>query len=271
MAAARQRLDLLVMEHGLASTQQQAQGLIRAGKVLVDDVVSDKVGTPTPRTARLRLRGARRPYVSRGGAKLAGGLDSFDVEPAGLVCADLGASTGGFTDCLLQRQAARVYAIDVGYGQLAWKLRCDPRVVVMERTNARHLDSLPSAPALVVGDLSFISLDKILPAILRISAPSAQAVLLVKPQFEVPRQDVARGGVVKDEAVRQRALQSVADTARTAGCEVLSTCTSPIVGAKKGNVEYLIHLRLPPAVPPSPTAQPQTQTTTTTTTTGEAS
>ncbi|MCB9777808.1 MAG: TlyA family RNA methyltransferase [Alphaproteobacteria bacterium] len=244
---------MLVVEQGLADSRQKAQALVRAGQVLVDDAVVDKPGTMVERSAAVRVRGAGPRFVSRGGEKLDHALTAFGVDPIARVCADLGASTGGFTDCLLQRGAARVFAIDVGYGQLAWKLRQDDRVEVMERTNARHLDALPVAPTLVVGDLSFISLDKVLPAIVRIAAPGADAVLLVKPQFEVGRENVGRGGVVRDEDARRAALSGVGSAAEALGCRVLGETTSPILGAKKGNVEYLVHLALPsPPLPGSP-------------------
>ncbi len=237
--ATRIRLDKLVVDLQLADSRQQAQALIRSGVVLVADMVKDKPGAMVDPGAQVRLRGERLPYVSRGGMKLAAGLDAFGVDPGGQICADLGASTGGFTDCLLQRGAARVFAVDVGYGQLAWKLRGDDRVVVMERTNARHLSSLPEPPSLIVGDLSFISLTKILPAIRRIAAPACEAVLLIKPQFEAGRE-----GVVKDPAVRQAAIEGVRTAAEAEGAAWLGTTTSPIAGAKKGNIEELVHLRL---------------------------
>jgi len=242
---ARPRIDVLVVERGLAPTRQKAQALVRAGQVLVDDTVVDKPGTQVDPDCALRLRGAAPRFVSRGGDKLVAALEGFGVDPTGLCCVDLGASTGGFTDCLLQHGASSVTAIDVGYGQLAWSLRQDPRVVVMERTNARHLERLPTPPALVVGDLSFIGLEKVLPAILRIAAPGAQALLLVKPQFEVGPERVGKGGVVRGEEARLSALHAVATAAEAVGCVVLGTMESPVRGAKKGNIEYLIHLQLP--------------------------
>ena len=240
---ARERLDVRVHAEGLAESRQQAQALIRAGKILVNDVVSDKPGTRIQDTAIVRLRGTPLKYVSRGGHKLAGALDHFDVDPTGCVCADLGASTGGFTDCLLQRGAARVYAVDVGYGQLAWKLQQDQRVVVMDRTNVRHLTTLPETPDLVVGDLSFISLSLILPP-LALFAPSATAVLLIKPQFEAGPGGV-KGGKVKNPAIRQAAIDAVVTAARAQGAVVHGTVASALPGAKKGNIEELIHLTLP--------------------------
>ena len=241
--AARERLDVLLLQRGLAPSRQKASALIRAGAVLVNNTVSDKPGTRIKLDAEIRLRGAPLPYVGRGGLKLAGALDHFAVDPTKRICADFGASTGGFTDCLLQRGASRVYAIDVGYGQLAWKLRQDERVVVMERTNARHLTELPEAPSLIVGDLSFISLRLILPAVQKVAASGGEAVLLIKPQFELgPGQ--AKGGVVKDPLKRQEAIDMVCQAALALGAEVVGTCRSSLPGAKKGNVEELLHLRL---------------------------
>jgi len=245
--ASRTRLDQLVIARGFAPSRPRAQALIRAGQVLVDDVPHDKPGTRVPDDAVVRIRGEVLPYVSRGGLKLEAGLDAFGVLPAGRICADLGASTGGFTDCLIQRGAARVYAIDVGYGQLAWKLRQDDRVVVMERTNARHLEGLPSPCELVVGDLSFISLTLILPAIARLAAPGADCVLLVKPQFEAGRAGVGKGGVVRDPGVRAAAIERVLEAARQAGFAANGAIPSPVAGAKKGNIEELIHLTVPGA------------------------
>lgn len=241
----RVRLDKRVVDLKLADTRQKAQALIRAGKVLVDDTPQDKPGTQVEVGAQIRIRGEQLRYVGRGGLKLEAALDGFGVDPTGRVCADLGASTGGFTDCLLQRGASKVFAVDVGYGQLAWTLRQDPRVVVMERTNARHLESLPEPPSLIVGDLSFISLTKILPAICRIAAPGTEAVLLIKPQFEAGREGISKGGVVKDPAVRAAAIAKVREAAEALGARWRGTVTSPIPGAKKGNIEELVHLELP--------------------------
>jgi 23S rRNA (cytidine1920-2'-O)/16S rRNA (cytidine1409-2'-O)-methyltransferase len=218
--------------------------LIRAGQVLVNDQPKDKPGTQVPEHAEVRLRGKKMPYVSRGGIKLAAALDAFNVNPTGRICADLGASTGGFTDCLLQRGACKVFAVDVGYGQLAWKLRQDDRVVVMERTNARHLESLPENVDLIVGDLSFISLKKILPAIQRLSCNGADAVLLIKPQFEVGKDAIGKGGVVRDSQLRASAIEGVRKAAEEAGAICHGIIDSPIAGAKKGNIEALIHLYL---------------------------
>jgi 23S rRNA (cytidine1920-2'-O)/16S rRNA (cytidine1409-2'-O)-methyltransferase len=240
---ARARLDDEVVRRGLADTIERARQLIRAGEVLVDEVPADKPGALVREGRAIRLRSAPSRYVSRGGLKLEAALDAWGVDPAGRVCVDLGASTGGFTDCLLQRGATRVYAIDVGYGQLAWKLRQDPRVVPMERTNVRAVDRLPETPSLLVGDLSFISLRTILPSARRLLADDGEAVLLVKPQFEVAPEEVGPRGRVVDETARERALAEVSDAARACGFSVRGTMPSPVPGARAGNVEWLLHLR----------------------------
>lgn len=244
MAKSRVRLDKLLLDLGLADSRQRASALIRAGVVLVDNVPKDKPGTQVSPDAAIRLKENPIPYVSRGGLKLEAALDTFQFDPSGMIAADLGASTGGFTDCLLQRGATKVFAVDVGYGQLAWKLRQDDRVVVMERTNARHLDSLPETVDLIVGDLSFISLTKILPAIMRLGHPGTTAILLVKPQFEVGREAVGKGGVVRDETDRKAAIAKVIESAEAAGATCHGVMDSPVPGAKKGNIEALIHLTL---------------------------
>ena len=232
-----------MVEQGLAQTQEEAGKRILAGELLVDDRPADKPGTPTPPTARLRLRGEAMPYVSRGGLKLAGALDHFGVSPSGRAAADLGASTGGFTDCLLQRGAARVFAVDVGYGQLAWRLRCDPRVVVMDRTNARALRALPEPIDLVVGDLSFIGLRLVLPAVAALLAGGGEAVLLIKPQFEAEGEGLEPGGLVADPLQRAAIIEKVLGEAVEAGFEVLGTVDSSLRGARSGNLEALVHLR----------------------------
>ena len=242
----RVRLDKLLVDRGLAESRQRASALIRAGVVLVDEVPRDKPGTQINPEATVRLKENPLPYVSRGGLKLEAALDTFGVDPSGRTCADLGASTGGFTDCLLQRGASKVFAVDVGYGQLAWSLRTDDRVVVMERTNARHLESLPDPVSLIVGDLSFISLSKILPAVQRLATAGTEAVLLIKPQFEVGKAFIAKGGVVKDDAARADAIARVQQDAEALGARVEGVMDSPVPGAKKGNIEALIHLVLQP-------------------------
>ena len=241
----KKRLDVLLVERGLAPSRQRAQAFILGGLVLVNDRPSTKAGTRFDEDIPIRLKGPDHPFVSRGGLKLKAAIEAFNPTIKGAIAADLGASTGGFTDCLLQHGAGKVYAIDVGYGQLAWKVRQDDRVVVMERTNARHLETLEDPIDLVVGDLSFISLSLILPAIAKISQKSADCLLLVKPQFEVGREAIAKGGLVHDEAARQEAVQKVLLDAQRKGFETLGHIESPIVGAKSGNIEYLVHLRTP--------------------------
>ncbi len=239
-----ERLDKLLVERGLVPSRERARVLILAGHVLVNERVVDKVGTQVPRDGAVRLRGEDIPYVSRGGLKLEKGLDAFGIDPAGRIAIDVGASTGGFTDCLLQRGARRVYAVDVGYGQLAWKLREDLRVVNLERTNIRSLapGDLPERPDLAVIDASFISLDKVLPGTLALLAAEAEIVALIKPQFEVGRGEVGKGGVVRDPEKHSLVVEKVRMSAGALGCEVLGVVESPILGPK-GNREFLIHLR----------------------------
>ena len=215
-----------------------------AGTVTVDGRRVDKAGTPVPATAEVAVLAPKEPFVSRAGRKLAAALDHFGVDPAGLVCLDVGASTGGFTDCLLQRGAVRVYAVDVGYGQLDAKLRNDPRVVVMERVNARHLapDQVPGPFGIVTIDVSFISLRQILPVVRPRLAPDGDVVALVKPQFEAGRDDVERGGLVTDPSVHVRVLEEVRAAARAIGLTPMADTASPITGAT-GNQEFLLHLR----------------------------
>jgi 23S rRNA (cytidine1920-2'-O)/16S rRNA (cytidine1409-2'-O)-methyltransferase len=232
----RKRLDVLLVERGLAESRTQAQALVMAGLV----PGYDKPGQQVDEHAELEVERSAQ-YVSRGGEKLANGLDRLGVDPSGLDALDVGASTGGFTDALLQRGAARVIALDVGYGQLHPRLRDDPRVVVLERTNARGVTELPFAPELVVCDVSFISVRIALPPLLRLAAPGWQAVVLVKPQFEAGRDDVGKGGVVRDEAVRARVLREVADAALEWGASVRDVVDSGLPGPK-GNRELFLHL-----------------------------
>lgn len=245
--ALRVRLDRLLVERGLAESREKAQALIMAGKVWVEGRRVDKAGRSFPPDVEIEVRGEVCPYVSRGGLKLEGALKALGLDVKGKVVADLGASTGGFTHCLISKGARRVYAVDVGYGQLHWKLRQDPRVVVMERTNVRYLEpsSLDEAVDLVVADLSFISLTLVLPAVARILKPGGEALLLVKPQFEVGRDRVGRGGVVRDEKDRLEALNKVRQAAQALGFQPLGWMDSPVPGAKKGNVEIFLYLRLP--------------------------
>lgn len=235
----KKRLDLLLVERGLAETRERAQALILAREVCVDGRPILKAGALVGASAEITVR-APLPYVSRGGYKLSGALDEFNFSPQGQVCADLGASTGGFTDVLLQRGAARVYAIDVGYGQLAWKLRQDPRVVVMDRVNARFLDKLPEPIDLIVIDVSFISLELILEAARSLLKPAGEIIALVKPQFEAGRGRVGRGGVVRDVETHREVLEKIVRAGTAVDLRVLGLARSSIEGAE-GNVEFFIH------------------------------
>ena len=236
----KERLDLVLVTRGLAESRSAAQKLIMAGEVFVGESRADKPGTLIAEDAPIHLRQGL-PFVSRGGVKLQAALDAWSMDVAGMVCADVGASTGGFTDCLLQRGAARVFAIDVGYGQLDWRLRRDPRVVVVERTNARYLTSLPEPIDLATIDVSFISLALILPAVTGWLRPEGQIVTLVKPQFEAGREQVGKGGVVRDPAIHADVLQRVLSWANTHGLTPVGVIRSPITGPA-GNVEFLARL-----------------------------
>ena len=242
--SARERLDKLLVDRGLTTSRERARALILAGQVVVGEHAVDKAGTRIEVDAAIRLKGDDLPFVSRGGVKLAYALDAFAIAVAGRIAIDVGASTGGFTDCLLQRGAARVYAVDVGYGQLAWKLRADPRVVCLERTNIRLLtpDALGASPDLAVIDASFISLDKVLPPTLALLSLPAEVVALIKPQFEVGKGQVGKGGVVRDPDQHAAVVERVSSEARALGCAVLGVTASPLLG-QKGNREFLIHLR----------------------------
>ena len=232
----KKRLDVLLVERGLAESRAQAQALVLAGLV----PGYDKAGTQVDEAAELTVERPP-PYVSRAGHKLANALDAFAIDVTGLDAVDVGASTGGFTDVLLQRGASRVVAIDVGYGQLHPKLRDDERVVVLERTNARHVTELPFAPQLVTCDVSFISVRVALPPILKLAVPGWQALVLVKPQFEAGREDVPRGGVVRDAEVHRRVVREVVDAALGWGAEVRGVIDSGLPGPK-GNREFVLHL-----------------------------
>jgi 23S rRNA (cytidine1920-2'-O)/16S rRNA (cytidine1409-2'-O)-methyltransferase len=239
-AVAKKRLDVLLVERELAETRQRAQALILAGEVRVNDQVVVKAGARVPDDAAITVR-APLKYVSRGGLKLEGALDAFALDARDKICADIGASTGGFTDCLLQRGAARVYALDVGYGQLAWKLRTDPRVVVMDRVNARYVDALPQLIDLAVMDVSFISLTRVLPIVKRLLQPRGECVALIKPQFEAGREQVGKGGIVRDVRVHRAVIENIARFALASDWRVRGICRSPLAGAD-GNVEFFIHL-----------------------------
>lgn len=244
MKQARERLDKVLVEQGLAPSRERARALIMAGMVVVGDHAAKKAGEPVLPDATIRLKGEDHPYVSRGGLKLQKALDEFAIQVDGVVAIDVGASTGGFTDCLLQRGAHKVYAVDVGYGQLAWKLRQDLRVVNLEKTNIRYLDAsiLDEIPDIAVIDASFISLDKILPHVILLIRPHACIVALIKPQFEVGRGEVGKGGVVRDEAKHQEVIDRISALAGNMGLQVKGVVESPIQGPK-GNREFLIYLQ----------------------------
>ena len=245
---AKLRLDAYLTEQGLFETRSRAQAAIMAGQVLVDEMKIDKPGTSVKEGAKIRILGDQLRYVSRGGLKLAKALQKFPVSVAGKVMADIGASTGGFTDCALQNGAVRVYAIDVGYGQLDWKLRNDPRVINMQRTNARLLeaDSLPEPIEAASIDVAFISLEKILPAVRKLLAADAFVIALVKPQFEAGKENVGKKGVVRDPAVHKEVLRRIIAFAEQEGFGIGGLDYSPVKGPE-GNIEYLLYLTATPA------------------------
>jgi 23S rRNA (cytidine1920-2'-O)/16S rRNA (cytidine1409-2'-O)-methyltransferase len=238
------RLDISLVDRGLVESRAKAQALIIAGKVFSGEMRLDKPGMPVADDRPLEVRGAEHPWVSRGGVKLAHALDAFGLDPAGCVVVDVGASTGGFTDVALSRGAAKVYAVDVGHGQLAWKLRQDPRVVVLEKTNARHLSrtEILEPVDMVVCDASFIGLETVLPAPLALARPGAVLVALIKPQFEVGKGRVGKGGVVRDPALHREVCDRVAAWLPTQGWTVLGEAESPLLGPE-GNKEFLIAAR----------------------------
>ena len=243
--AAKSRADVLLVERGLAESRTRAQALIMAGQVMSGSRRVDKPGALLPSDAPLQVKGRDHPWVSRGGIKLAAGLERFKIDPTGRVCLDLGASTGGFTDVLLSGGAAKVFAVDVGHGQLAWKLRQDPRVIVLERTNGRNLTAaqVPDPIDLLVCDASFIGLDVVLPASLALAAPGARLIALIKPQFEVGKGQVGKGGVVRDPALHQAVCARIeAWLDGLPDWTVLGVSESPITGPQ-GNKEFLIAAR----------------------------
>ncbi|MBM3925616.1 MAG: TlyA family RNA methyltransferase [SAR202 cluster bacterium] len=239
----KRRLDVLLHEQGLAESRQRAQALVMAGRVLVDGQKVTKPGTAVAEDARLSVAQGE-PYVGRGGHKLAGALDEFGINPEGLVCLDVGASTGGFTDCLLQRGARRVYAVDVGRGQLDYRLRQDPRVVSMEEVNAHHPFELPEKVGLVVIDVSFISLTKVIPNALPHLERPGMVAALVKPQFEAEREEVGKGGIVRDPKVHAKVLGGLVVWSVGQGLRLRGLTTSPITGAD-GNREFFLWLEQP--------------------------
>ena len=240
----KERLDKLLVQRGLVGSRERARAMILAGQVIVDDHRVDKVGLQVAVDAEIRLKGEDIPYVSRGGLKLEKALHEFNLELLNRVALDVGASTGGFTDCLLQHGVRKVFAVDVGYGQLAWKLREDPRVINLERCNIRHLESeqLDEIPDLAVIDASFISLQKVLPRTLELLTIEADVIALIKPQFEVGKTQVGKGGVIKDAALQTQVVEKIKLLAEDLNCRVLGLIDSPILG-QKGNREFLIHLK----------------------------
>jgi 23S rRNA (cytidine1920-2'-O)/16S rRNA (cytidine1409-2'-O)-methyltransferase len=237
----KQRIDQALVDRGLAESRSRAQALIMAGLVFAGERKVAKAGETILPDAPLEVRGKDHPWVSRGGLKLLGGLDHFGFDPAGATCLDVGSSTGGFTDVLLNRGATKVYAVDVGTNQLAWKLRQDPRVVVLEQTNARHLTEaeIPEPIDLLVCDASFIALSKVLEKAVDFVRPGGRALVLVKPQFEAGRAEVGKGGVVRDPVVHERVVTEAEQWIASAGWRVLGTVPSPITGPE-GNVEFLL-------------------------------
>ncbi len=240
---AKQRLDVYLAENGLVKSRSEAQSIIMAGEVYINNQKASKAGEQVNGDENIEIRSASRKYVSRGGLKLEKAMSCFPISPDGLVCMDIGASTGGFTDCMLQNGAKKVYAVDVGYGQLAWSLRCDERVVNMERTNIRYLeeDSLDEKIEFFSVDVSFISLALVLPVAHRLSCDNAVGVCLIKPQFEAGRDKVGKKGVVRDGNVHKEVIHKVFDFTREIGFKVLGLEFSPIKGPE-GNIEYLMYI-----------------------------
>jgi 23S rRNA (cytidine1920-2'-O)/16S rRNA (cytidine1409-2'-O)-methyltransferase len=236
------RLDRLLVERGLVESRERGQAIIIAGHVLVNGQKQDKAGELVPEDAEIRILGEVLPYVSRGGLKLEAALREFKVSVESKIALDVGASTGGFTDCLLQHGCKKVYAVDVGYGQMAWKLRQDPRVVVIERTNIRSMDPLliPEPVDIVVIDASFISLEKIIPSIMQFFRPGSVLIALIKPQFEVGKGQVGKGGIVRDDGLRIAVVEKVKAFFHETGLNVIGVIPSPITG-QDGNVEFLIY------------------------------
>ena len=241
----KKRLDVLLVEQGYADSRTKAQAIIMSGQVYVDGQKADKPGMSFDETLPLEVRGAACPYVSRGGLKLEKALRDFGVDPTGFVCSDSGASTGGFTDCLLQQGASKVFAIDVGYGQLDWKIRSDPRVVVMERTNVRYVtpEQLGEPLDLSVIDVSFISLKIVLPVIKTFLKPTGQVLCLIKPQFEAGKDKVGKKGVVRDPQTHKEVLDNFVELANELEFKILGLTFSPVKGPE-GNIEFLCHLTL---------------------------
>lgn len=239
----KERLDVLLVQQGLANSRELAKAYIMAGNVYVDGQKEDKAGTKVAVTAKLEVKGNQMKYVSRGGYKLEKAMDVFGIRLNGKICLDIGASTGGFTDCMLQNGASKVYALDVGYGQFAWKLRNDERVVCLEKTNVRYVthEQVPDEGDFASIDVSFISLTKVLPAVLGVLGEKGQLVCLIKPQFEAGREKVGKKGVVRDSSVHREVIEMIVEYVRTQSLGILGLDFSPIKGPE-GNIEYLIYL-----------------------------
>jgi len=242
--ATKERLDKLLVDRGIVQSRERARAMIMAGKVAVDGRRIDKPGTQIDVEARLALQEEESHYVSRGGEKLEGALNAFAIDPRGLVAMDVGASTGGFTDCILQKGAEKVYAVDVGYGQLAWRLQTDPRVVNLERRNIRYLrrEEVEEELDLILIDTSFISIEKFLPHLLGFLKRGGAILGLIKPQFEVGRGEVGKGGVVREAALHKKVIERISDFSRGLGLRVLGVTKSPLLGPK-GNKEFFIYLK----------------------------
>jgi len=242
----KERLDRILIERGLVSSRERARALIMEGKVLVDNRPVTKAGEMVSADAAIGLRGGDIPYVSRGGLKLEAALDHFAIEPVGMTVMDVGSSTGGFTDCMLKRGAQKAYCIDVGYGQLAWSLRNDPRIVLLERTNIRHLEKekIPDPVDFATIDLSFISLTKVFAKVAEFLRDRGLILALIKPQFEVGKGEVSKGGIVRDEGKRMTTVNSVRDFAEALGLETIGVFPSPVPG-QKGNLEYFLCVKKP--------------------------
>jgi 23S rRNA (cytidine1920-2'-O)/16S rRNA (cytidine1409-2'-O)-methyltransferase len=240
----KERLDINLVSRGMTDSRERARALIMAGDVLVDGTPVTKAGALVEKEARVELRGGDMPYVSRGGLKLEAALEHFCIDVRGVIAMDVGSSTGGFTDCLLKRGAAKVYCIDVGYGQLSWSLRSDPRVVLLERTNIRHLERerIQDPIGFVCIDVSFISLRKVLPRVMEFIPDGAEVLALVKPQFEVGKGEVGKGGIVRDDEKRKAAVKAIETFATDEGFRSIGSFLSPVAG-QKGNREYFLYLR----------------------------
>ena len=240
----KSRLDKILVEKGLASSRERAQALIMEGKVFVNGMPSPKAGAMVAEDAAIELKGEDIPYVSRGGLKLEAAVKHFNISLKDKTAMDVGSSTGGFTDCMLQNGAKKVYCIDVGYGQLAWKLRQDQRIVLIERTNVRYLErnKIPDEIDIAAIDVSFISLTKVVPAVLEFLKKDGEIIALIKPHFEVGKGEVGKGGIVKDEAKRLKTVEYVRESLESLGLETIGVMQSPIAG-QKGNIEFLIYMK----------------------------